>query len=978
MKSISRLFLVVIIVILAGQTAFGQFNVLETQHVRLIYFGELQSFLVPYVAQCTENSLRFHRQFWDYHPSEKTTIFLHDLYDYGNAGASTAPKNKISIAAAPINYSFDITPANERMNSTMNHEVVHLVASEKAVGSDKFFRSIFFGKISETDENPLTILYGYLTTPRRSSPRWYHEGIAVFLETWMTGGLGRVLGPWDEMAFRTMVHDSARIYGVVGLEAEGQSVDFQVGVNAYLYGTRFMSYLAYKYGPDKLIAWTNRTDGSSSYFMSQFHKVYGRPMAEVWDEWIEWERQFQQQNLATVREYPVTPERDISSFALGSVSRAYYDSTSNRLLAAVNYPGEVAHIAAIDVATGDIDRVCDVKGAALFFVSSVTYDQASGRMFYTEDNNSWRDLCVVDVHTGDHRVLLKDCRVGDLAYNRADSSVWGVRHYNGISTIVRIPPPYTEWNYVMAFPYGKDIYDIDVDPDGRRLSGALTDIAGLQKLIVMDIDGMMAGDTTYDTLFDFHNSGPANFTFSDDGRYLCGSSYYTGVSNVFRYDLQADSMEALSNCETGFFRPMVFSKDSLIVFRFTTKGFVPSMIPYEVIEDINPITYLGQMVVDSQPVVKDWVIDPPTAVDLDTMTISRGPYHAFRTIRPVGAYPIVEGYKDFAAFGVRSVFQDRLGLHSADLTASYTENSHVPKNERFHAMFNYIWSNWQLSVTHNRADFYDLFGPTKTSRKGSSLGLTYKRSLIYDPPRALQVAAGATGYINLKRLPAYQNITTSYDKLLSFNTNVAYSNRRASLGAVDYEKGYNWKIAVHGNYVNRKLFPLFGGEMHFGFPWLVHHSSLWFRNYAGYSPGEPKEPFANFYFGGFGNNYIDHGAVKRYRMYYSFPGTDLNEVGGTNFLKSAVEWNLPPLRFRHIGAPSFFFTWARLSLFSMGIITNIENDAPQYKYGSVGAQLDLRMILLSHLNFTFSVGYARAYPENERGSDEFMLSLKVL
>ena len=32
------------------------------------------------------------------------------------------------------------------------------------------------------------------------------------------------------------------------------------------------------------------------------------------------------------------------------------------------------------------------------------------------------------------------------------------------------------------------------------------------------------------------------------------------------------------------------------------------------------------------------------------------------------------------------------------------------------------------------------------------------------------------------------------------------------------------------------------------------------------------EPFANFFFGGFGNNYVDHGDEKRYREYYSLPG----------------------------------------------------------------------------------------------------------
>ena len=76
-------------------------------------------------------------------------------------------------------------------------------------------------------ENPETILYLYLTAPRVSAPRWYHEGIATFIETWMAGGLGRAQGPYDEMVFRSMVRDDAHFYSPVGLESEGIFVDFQ-------------------------------------------------------------------------------------------------------------------------------------------------------------------------------------------------------------------------------------------------------------------------------------------------------------------------------------------------------------------------------------------------------------------------------------------------------------------------------------------------------------------------------------------------------------------------------------------------------------------------------------------------------------------------------------------------------------------------------------------------------------------------------
>src|SRR4029079_15218919 len=85
-----------------------------------------------------------------------------------------------------------------------------------------------------------------------------------------------------------------------------------------------------------------------------------------------------------------------------------------------------------------------------------------------------------------------------------------------------------------------------------------------------------------------------------------------------------------------------------------------------------------------------------------------------------------------------------------------------------------------------------------------------------------------------------------------------------------------------------------------GFALRMGHSSVWFRESAGFSPNDAAEPFANFFFGGFGNNYVDHGDEKRYRDYYGFPGADLNEIGGRNLLKSLGELNLPPWRLRRV------------------------------------------------------------------------------
>ena len=343
----------------------AQLNEIDAKNMRLIYPGIASKYLVNYIIQCYENALDVNSGLYDYHTDEKATVLMYDLSDFGNAGTGVIPRNHISLLIAPLDYQYETAPANERINTTFNHELVHMVTLDQSTAGDRFFRTIFAGKVKETSDDPITILYNYFTTPREATPRWWKEGIAVFLETWMAGGIGRAMGGYDEMVFRTMVQEKKPIYDLLGFESEGTQTDFQVGANSYLYGTRFMNYLAYMYGPKKLIDWTSRHEGSSAYFISAFHDVYNRSLSETWDEWIKFENEFQEKNLARLEENPITPCRPLSK-PLGGVSRAFYDSTNHKLYAAIDFPGQVAQIAAIDTKTGDITKLHDVKGAALY------------------------------------------------------------------------------------------------------------------------------------------------------------------------------------------------------------------------------------------------------------------------------------------------------------------------------------------------------------------------------------------------------------------------------------------------------------------------------------------------------------------------------------------------------------------------------------------------------------------------------------
>ena len=968
----------ILLALVSASPAFAQIEQVQTEQLRMVYIAPSETFLVPHAARTFLNANAFLRKLFEHTSPEKITVLLADLGDYGNASAGAVPRDTLRIQIAPLSYTFETIMENERMNAIMNHELVHVMVMDGTTNGDRRFRRWFGGKVVPVPEQPESMLYFYLTAPRVAAPRWYQEGIATFLDTWMAGGIGRAQGGYDEMVFRSMVKDNARIYDPLGLASEGTKIDFQVEANSYLYGTRFMTYLAKTYSPEKLLAWVKRTPGSPAYYASAFKATFGKPLEDAWTDWIAFEKTFQEKNLAAIRAFPITPHRDLSPRALGSVSRAFYDPATRKIFAAFNYPGVVSHVGAIATDTGVTEHLKDIKGAMIYQVTSLAWDPEGRKLFYTTDNNAERDIVMLDPATKDTRVLQKDARIGDLVFNRADKSLWGVRHLNGIVSLVRLEAPYAEWTRLISFPYGTSMYDVDVSIDGTMLAASFGEISGKQNVRVIPTAQLLKGDATPIAEFDFSGSVPNGFSFSADGRYLFGSSYLTGASNIFRYEIATKELEAVSNAETGFFRPIPLDGSDLIVFRYTGQGLVPARITATPVKDVNPITFLGQQTVEEHAVLKSWQLGSPADVPYDTIEKTTSRYRLGGGLVRESFYPIVQGYKDTQAVGMRVNFSDPLQFNRLFFSATYSPAGDIADEERLHARAEYQRYDWKAHAAWNNGDFYDLAGPTKTSRRGYSVGVSRTSTLIFDEPKRMMLEVGGRIAGKLDQLPEYQNIGVVVDQLSTVYAKLAYSFIRGSLGRVDDEKGVRWSADADVTRANKEEFLRAYGTFDVGTLLPIGHSSVWLRTAAGFSPHDASEPFANFFFGGFGNNYIDHGPEKRYREYYSFPGAELQEIGGRNFARAMLEWNLPPLRFSRVGSSAAFLEWMRPAIFVSALATNMDDSTIRRQAVSFGAQVDFRVAMLSVLDMTISAGAAVRTANGVPSRGEAMISLKVL
>ena len=960
----------------------------ETQDLRVLYYDPAGKFLVPPATQSLIASLQAHRQRFGYSPDGKINVLLQDFSDMSRASTIVAPRNRIFLNVAPQTDPYEYTSAGDLLAWLSAHETFSVLAFDKASPADARYRRWFGGKVDVDSSHPESLFYHYLTTPRTVSPLWYSEGSAVFTETWMMGGLGRAQGAYDEMVFRGMVKDGSHFYDPLGLVAKAIEVDFQAGAEAYLYGTRFMNYLALTYDPAHLVAWWSRDAGSRRYYAQDFERVFGLPLGRAWQDWIGWEQEFQQKNLEAVREHPITPFQDVTKEPLGAVSRTFLSKDGAQLYAAIQRPGQLSNLVAISRQSGAVTTLREVVSPSGVKVTSLAYDPTTETLFYTSNNETHRNLEAFDLRTRKSRTLLQSARIGDLAFNAADRSLWGIRFNNGLAMLVQVPFPYTEWQVLHVFKTGERPFDVDVSPDGTLLSFSLTRpgqslATPLTEVRVLRTLAAAQQDVTPYRSFTMQRAVPEGFVFSKDGRFLYGSSYYTGVSNIYRYDLEHERIEAVSNAELGFFSPLPVDDSHLVVSRFSSQGFVPALIEVTPTDDLGAVTFLGERVAAKHPEVRTWMQPAAATVPFEASILRSGIYHPHRELAVQSVIPMLEGYKNSVGLGLAAEFSDPMGFSSLSVNASFSPDSALKPSERTHASIDFHQGRWTLGAKWNAGNFFDLFGPIKRSRAGYGGYIHYDRPLVFDLPLTVDFEARVAYYGDLDALPGFQNVPAPSRDLSTVAAGFRSTNLRSSAGSVDYEAGHEWMVMGHGYGAAGDFIPSLQLEYHAGLPLPIDHSSVWLRTAAVISGGAVDSPLSNTYLGGFGNNYIDsrlYTGAQRYRgaMLSSLPGFGIDALSGRTLAKVMLEWCLPPLRFEQLGSPGFYLNWMRPELFATVLQTNVDNPLLRETARNIGVQLDFNVEALQRLPIKVSIGAARGFGGRGRGKSEFMLSLLVL
>src|SRR5690349_14487340 len=160
-KRILRILLALFPAAVAAQTSPVNITAVETPDLDLYYYDYLSD-IAPLAIRTFTNAREWQRRMFGWTPSERTTVLLQDFADYGNVHAYAAPRGTLIFDVAPISRIFETSPAGERMYTSMNHELVHVLQSDIASEQDRRWRRFFLGKVPAQSRNPETLLYSYL------------------------------------------------------------------------------------------------------------------------------------------------------------------------------------------------------------------------------------------------------------------------------------------------------------------------------------------------------------------------------------------------------------------------------------------------------------------------------------------------------------------------------------------------------------------------------------------------------------------------------------------------------------------------------------------------------------------------------------------------------------------------------------------------------------------------------------------------
>ena len=808
----------------AAGDPYLQWSTLTTAHFRIHYHQGLEEIAVKLAAMAEGIHERLVPSLgWE--PRQRTEIVLTDNSDSANGSATTLP---YGIVRMFITAPDDMSPLGDYDDwhyELFTHEYAHILHMDNVTGLPALVNSIL----------------GRTAVPNQAQPRWLIEGLAVMEESRHTGG-GRNRSSIFDMYLRADVLEDnlAPLDQVSHLPRR-----WPQGNLWYLYGSRFLTWIADTYGPDTL-AIVSHDYGSRLIpwgINRSIKRATGRTYVELYEGWKRHLKRHYTAQLA---------EASRQGFREG-VRLTHYGQTVGR-------PRWVPEVARDDrdydellfyrddghtrsgfyrlTLTKERDGVA--KEAELLLRAtgrgSASFEPDGGIVFDTLATTkriySFRDLFRLPKgQKAPSGFESKISRLTDGQRAREPDvapdgrSVAFVENHRGTSTLIlaEIGADGQLENARALVPSARfeQAFTPRFSPDGKWLAYSVWTHGGYRDIRIVEVATGRFYEIARDRALDMQPS------FSPDGRYVFFSSDRAyGIPNIFAFDTTSGALHQVTNVKTGAFQPEVSPDGTTLVYvGYTSAGFDLFAMPLDREQWLRPPVYD-----DPRP--------DPHAVPRE-VPYTQSSYNPLPSLRPRAWEPTVGTGTYGTAISVTTSGSDAVGMHG--FTATLMTETELP-DPRFSLSYAYNRLPFDYRATIFRSISPRSFRYNDEQPIYFEENLGVRNGISYRLPSALGFDANAFSLAyTISRFYGDLPMSSSPDPYARIwrkpprgylgvaHLGYSYTNAERRLYGIGPERGFTLSLGV--DIADRPLASeyslyvfAYSARKYFPMPWLRHHT----------------------------------------------------------------------------------------------------------------------------------------------------------
>lgn len=637
---------------------------LTTAHFR-VHFHDGEEALARRTAAMAEQVHRRLVSRLGWTPDDAVDIVLSDRVDVANGAASVFPYDQMTIFVTPPDEVDGLEDHGGWLETVLTHEYTHILHLDRAEGAPAMLRRIFGRNV--------------LLFPNALEPSWFIEGLATWIESDRTRGIGRAESSYFDMLMRMEV-----AHGIKPLRQINQPLaTWPGGQTPYLYGVEFYDFVAHDYGEPKIRQWVDKYSSNLIPFRinGNAKKVFGGSLDDVWPKFDAYLRARHDPVLKTIRAAGVVAGERLTNDG--------YDTGGGHALP----DGGFVYLRANGRDETSLWRRYP-DGRARFLVRTsamahFTVDPKAGILLAQPDldksTNFYFDLYQINLDGGPLRRLTETGRYRYGAWSPDGSRIVAVHNGGGIQALHLLDADGHLLEVLWPGEPDVEIADPAWAPDGESIVMAVW-----RPQSRWNLERFGLRDRRFEMLT-LDPAVKAQPHFTADGKAILFSSDHGGVYNLRRLDLASRAITTLTNVEGGAFHPTQATVGGPIIYTgYTADGFD--------IFRLDPSRELKTPPAPQRPLS---VATPEPEVPGDLQVSDYSPYPG---LRPRWWFPTLWIDSQRTELGVMTSGWDPLFRHTYYVNAAYDV-----RNDWFTGSVDYLYDRYWPTLKLHASRYNSLY-----------------------------------------------------------------------------------------------------------------------------------------------------------------------------------------------------------------------------------------------------------------------------